>query len=213
MEVINACPHHGFDTWMLVSYFYEGMSPTMKQLLETMCGGDFMSKSPDEAFEFLNYVAEISRSWDEPHERDLHKSKSQSNSKGGMYMLNEDVDLQAKMIALTKRLEELEAKGFHAVNAIYDNPVYMEQCASCQSIEHEVSDCPTIPTMGERLVENHPNMSWNCGQEQFSLRQYSQSQQFMEDFPQQVSLVEQAIVNLSKFWEILFVIKRISILK
>ncbi|RVW24612.1 hypothetical protein CK203_113839 [Vitis vinifera] len=23
MEVVNACPHHGFDTWMLVSYFYE----------------------------------------------------------------------------------------------------------------------------------------------------------------------------------------------
>ncbi|KAL6331720.1 hypothetical protein AAG906_016716 [Vitis piasezkii] len=67
---------------------------------EEVC--DFMSKSPDEAFEFLNCVVEISRSWDEPHERDLHKSKSQSNSKGGMYMLNEDVDLQAKMIALTK---------------------------------------------------------------------------------------------------------------
>ncbi|RVW76607.1 hypothetical protein CK203_048711 [Vitis vinifera] len=139
MEVVNACPHHGFDTWMLVSYFYEGMSPTMKQLLETMCGGDFMNKSPNEAFEFLNYVAEISRSWDEPHERDLHKSKSQSNSKGGIYMLNEDVDLQAKMIALTKRLEELEAKGFHEVNAIYDNPIYMEQCSSYQSIEHELA--------------------------------------------------------------------------
>ena len=113
-------------------------------------------------------------------------------------MLNEDIDLQAKIIALKKRLEELEAKGFHEVNAIYDNPIYMEQCSSCQSIEHEMSDCPTIPTMGEKLVENHSNMSWNCGQEQFSLRQYSQSQQFMEDFPQQVSLVEQVIVNLSK---------------
>ena len=56
MEVVNACPHHGFDTWMLVSYFYEGMSPAMKQLLETMCGGDFMSKSPVEALDFLNYV-------------------------------------------------------------------------------------------------------------------------------------------------------------
>ena len=53
MEVVNARPHHGFDTWMLVSYFYEDMLPTMKQLLETMCGGDFMSKSPNEAFEFL----------------------------------------------------------------------------------------------------------------------------------------------------------------
>nr|CAN64804.1 hypothetical protein VITISV_012466 [Vitis vinifera] len=152
MEVVNACPHHGFDTWMLVSYFYEGMSPTMKQLLETICGGDFMSKSPDEAFEFLNYVAEISRSWDEPHERDLHRSKSQSNSKGGMYMLNENVDLQAKMIVLTKRLEELEAKGFHEVNAIYDNPIYMEQCSSCQSIEHElaISKLTSMHTVQEK---------------------------------------------------------------
>ena len=35
MEAINACPHHGFDTWLLVSYFYNGMSSSMKQLLET----------------------------------------------------------------------------------------------------------------------------------------------------------------------------------
>ena len=35
-----------FDTWLLVSYFYDGISPTMKQLLETVCGGDFLSKNP-----------------------------------------------------------------------------------------------------------------------------------------------------------------------
>ncbi|RVW72113.1 hypothetical protein CK203_054779 [Vitis vinifera] len=45
------------DLTILVSYFYEGMSPLMKQLLETMCGGDFMNKNPDEAFQFLDYVA------------------------------------------------------------------------------------------------------------------------------------------------------------
>ncbi|KAL6317905.1 hypothetical protein AAG906_030812 [Vitis piasezkii] len=117
-----------------------------------MCGGDFMSKSPDEALEFLNYVAEISKSWDEPHERDLHKSKSQRNSNGEMYVLNENVDLQAKMIALTRRLEELEAKVFHEVNAIYDIPIYMEQCSSCQSIKHELSDYPTILAMGKDLL-------------------------------------------------------------
>ena len=49
METINACPHHGFDTWVLVNHFYDGMSSPMKQLLETMCGGDFLSKHPDEA--------------------------------------------------------------------------------------------------------------------------------------------------------------------
>ncbi|RVW20222.1 hypothetical protein CK203_112020 [Vitis vinifera] len=69
MEAINACPHHGFDTWLLVSYFYDGMSSSMKQLLETMCGGDFMSKNPEEAMDFLSYVAEVSRGWDEPNAR------------------------------------------------------------------------------------------------------------------------------------------------
>ena len=52
METISACPHHGFDTWMLVNHFYGGMSPAMKQILETMCGGDFLSKHPDEAMDF-----------------------------------------------------------------------------------------------------------------------------------------------------------------
>ena len=61
MEELNACPHHGFDTWLLVSYFYDGISSSMKQLLETFCGGDFLSKNLEEALDFLNYVAEVSK--------------------------------------------------------------------------------------------------------------------------------------------------------
>ena len=61
METISACPHHGFDTWMLVNHFYGGMSPVMKPLLKTMCGGDFLSKHPDEAMDFLNYVVKLPR--------------------------------------------------------------------------------------------------------------------------------------------------------
>ena len=30
MEAINACPYHDFDTWLLVSYFYDGMCSSMK---------------------------------------------------------------------------------------------------------------------------------------------------------------------------------------
>ena len=47
-EAFNACPRHGFVAWLLVSYFYDGISPAMKQLLETMCGGAFFSKNPEE---------------------------------------------------------------------------------------------------------------------------------------------------------------------
>ncbi|KAL6344260.1 hypothetical protein AAG906_037824 [Vitis piasezkii] len=30
MEAINACPHHGFDTWLLVSYFYDNIDMKAK---------------------------------------------------------------------------------------------------------------------------------------------------------------------------------------
>ena len=75
IKALNACPHHGFDTWLLVSYSYDGMSPSMKQLLETMCGGDLLSKNPEDAMDFLNYVAVASKGWDEPNPRKIERMR------------------------------------------------------------------------------------------------------------------------------------------
>ena len=111
METINACPHHGFDTWMLVNHFYDGMSPPMKQLLETMCGGDFLSKHPDEAMDFLNYVAETSKAWDELNPREAERSRPSNHQRGGIYALSEDTEMEAKLTTLTRRLEELEMRN------------------------------------------------------------------------------------------------------
>ena len=126
MEAINACPHHGFDTWLLVSYFYDGMSSSTKQLLETMCRGDFMSKNPKKAMDFLNYVAEVSRGWDEQNKGEVGKTKSQPNAfnaKAGMYTLNEDIDMKVKVAATTRRLEELELKKIHKVQVVAETLV------------------------------------------------------------------------------------------
>ena len=85
LQIISAGPHHGFDTWILVNHFYNGMSPAMKQLLETMCGGDFMSKHPKEAMDFFNYVVETSKAWDEPNPREIERMRPATNLRGGMY--------------------------------------------------------------------------------------------------------------------------------
>ena len=218
MEAINACPHHGFDTWLLVSYFYAGMSSSMKQLLETMCGGDFMSKNPEEAMDFLSYVAEVSRGWDEPNRGEVGKMKSQLNdfhAKAEMYTLNEDVDMKTKFAAMTRRLEELELKKMHEVQAIAETPVQVNSCPICQSYEHLVDECPTIPVAREMFGDqanvigqfkpnnndasygntynsswrNHPNFSWKPRAPQY---------QQLAQPSQQASSLEQAIVNLSK---------------
>ncbi|KAL6313158.1 hypothetical protein AAG906_013530 [Vitis piasezkii] len=78
-----------------------------------MCGGDFMSKNLEEAMDFLSYVAEVSREWDESNAREVGRMKSQlnaPNAKAGMYTLNEEIDMKAKVAAMARRLEELEMK-------------------------------------------------------------------------------------------------------
>ncbi|KAL6340998.1 hypothetical protein AAG906_032110 [Vitis piasezkii] len=89
-EMVATCPYHGFDNWMLVLYFYEGMSPPMKQLLETMCRGDFMNKNPNEAFQFPDYVAEVSRSWEEPIVKEPPRDRIVNKARAsGVYTLPE----------------------------------------------------------------------------------------------------------------------------
>ena len=153
LETISACPHHGFDKWMLVNHFYDGMSPSMKQLLETMCGGDFLNKNSDEAMDFLNYVAETSKAWDELSLRETDRHKPPVNQKGGIFSLSEDMEMKAKLSSLTKRLEELELRNQHEVQAITKPPVPLQSCFNCQSTSHQGDQCPIAPSIRDLMPE------------------------------------------------------------
>ena len=217
METISACPHHGFDTRMLVNHFYDGMSPAMKQLLETMCGGDFLSKHPDEAMDFLNYVAETSKEWDEPNPREAGKMRPSTNQRGGIYALSEDTEMKAKLTTLTRRLEELEMRNQHEVQAVIEFPASHPACFNCQSSSHLREHCPMVPSVRDLMQEhahvlgqnkpltnapygntynpnwrNHSNLSWKPKPPAYA-PQGAQQQQ-----PPPSSPVEQAILNLSK---------------
>ena len=153
LETISACPHHGFDTWMLVNHFNNGMSPVMKQVLETMCGGDFMSKHPEEAMDFLNYVAETSKAWDEPNPREAERMRPATNSRGGMYSITEDMEMKAKLSTLATRLEELEMRNHHEVRAVTEASMPNQPYFICQSIEHQGEHCPTVPSVRDMMAE------------------------------------------------------------
>ena len=185
METFSAYPHHGFDTWMLMNHFYDGMSPAMKQLLETMCEGDFLIKHPDEAMEFLNYVAETSKSWDEPNPREAERMRPSTHQRGGIYALSEDTEMKEKLTTLTRRLEELEMRNQYEVQAVNEFPASHPACFICKSSSHPREHCPLVPSARDLMQEhahvlgqnkpptngpygntynpnwrNHPNLSW-----------------------------------------------------
>ena len=226
METISACPHHGFDTWMLVNHFYGGMSPAMRQLLETMCGGDFLSKHPDEAMDFLNYVAETSKGWDEPNPREMDRMRPPVNQRGGMYALTDVMEMKARLSTLARKVEELEGKQLHEVQAGTDNPTQTNPCTNFQSPAHPTEQCSMTPAVKDLMSEcahtvgqfkpqqpnapygntynpnwrNHPNLAWRPNPPAYvppgAKPQFGSPSQSQQ--PPSSSPVEQAILNLSK---------------
>jgi len=54
--LLNTCPHHSFETWRLVSYFFEGLPPKDRQMVELMCNETFEDKNLNEAMEYLDLL-------------------------------------------------------------------------------------------------------------------------------------------------------------
>ncbi|RVW78267.1 hypothetical protein CK203_055748 [Vitis vinifera] len=125
--------------------FYECWERYWRQCV----GGDFMSKNPKEAMDFLSYVSEVSRGWDEPNNREMGKGPVQQMSRGGMYNLSEDMEMKAKVAAMARKIEEMELRKVHEVQAISEPQQQANPCSICQSFEHMVEECPTIPTARE----------------------------------------------------------------
>ncbi|RVW69702.1 hypothetical protein CK203_062066 [Vitis vinifera] len=143
--------------------------------------------------DFLSYVAEVSRGWDEP--------------------TKEKCDMKAKFAAMTRRLEELELKKMHEVQAVAETPVQVKPCPICQSYEHLVEECPTIPAAREmfgdqaNVLDNSSPITmlvWKYLQlkleesSKFLMEAKSTSVPTAAQPSQQASSLEQAIVNLSK---------------
>ncbi|RVW19051.1 hypothetical protein CK203_087630 [Vitis vinifera] len=128
----------------------------------------------------------------------MGRLKSQPNAKGEMYILNDSIDMKAKIAAMARRLEELEMMKMQEVQAISQTLLQPMPCSICRSLEHLVKECPTIPVTREMFGDfntynsnwrNHPNFSWKP-----LPPQYQQPAQAL----QQASNLEQVMVNLSK---------------
>ncbi|RVW31210.1 hypothetical protein CK203_082850 [Vitis vinifera] len=84
---------------------------------------------------FLSYVAEFSREWGEPNARDKGRMMSQPKAKGEMYILNDGMNMKAKIAAMERRLEELEM-NLESLQAISQTPLQASPCAIFRSYEH-----------------------------------------------------------------------------
>ena len=52
---------------------------------------------------------------------------------GGIYALSEDMEMKDRISTLARKVEELEGKRLHEVQAVTENPAQADPCANFQS--------------------------------------------------------------------------------
>jgi len=147
-DLLNTCPHHGFETWRLVSHFYKRLTPRDRQMVELMCNGTFEDKDPNKAIEYLDLLAENAQNWDTTDTYEAPSKTQPHTSSGGMYNLREDHNLQAKFASLARKVEALELKRSGQLKFVQDIV-----CQICETNEQSTNNCPTLPSFKEWLHE------------------------------------------------------------
>ena len=57
-DLLLACPHHGYETWRVIGFFYDGLTSNMCQYVEMMRNGKFIKKGPDKASDYIEILYE-----------------------------------------------------------------------------------------------------------------------------------------------------------
>ncbi|XP_060959305.1 uncharacterized protein LOC133030544 [Cannabis sativa] len=193
-DLMGQCPHHGYESWRLVSYFYDGLTADKRQFVQMMCNGDFLQKDPEEALEYLEEISEKSYTWSAP-------SPTEKPRTAGVYQLKEEDSVKAQLEALKKQFEAFKTQEGKALQMVA-KVEKQEPCFICGATDHQPQECPNLSMLRGGDEEqcnalgdykkpynaysntynpgwrNHPNFSWkDTSQNQASESQWKPDQQ------------------------------------
>ena len=149
--LLRKCPHHGLSKWQIVQAFYEGLSDQYMHMVDASCGGAFMSKSEDEAYDLFEMLSEnsINHASLSSYERTVGPSK-----RVGLYEVKNRGDVDHKMDTneitqkwdmvenLAQKLDQLLA--LHKHGDPQPSPNQSSKVSTlCASPDHYVDNCLT----------------------------------------------------------------------
>ena len=79
-----------------------------------------------------------------------------AHQRGGIFALSEDMKMKAKISTLARKVEELEGKRLHEVQAVTENTAQANPCINCQSSVHPGEHYPNAPSVKD-LMSEHAN--------------------------------------------------------
>nr|XP_027123738.1 uncharacterized protein LOC113740333 [Coffea arabica] len=130
-KLCTRCPQHQISEQLLIQYFYEGLQSTDRSIIDTAKGGALANKTPREAWELIEAMAENSQQFG------LRESKPPRR-------INEveTSSIQQQLSELTSVVRQL---------AMRDTP-RAKVCEICTSMDHCTDTCPILQEDGAEQV-------------------------------------------------------------
>src|SRR6516165_2888819 len=116
-NLLAQCPRHGLEKWCLCQILYECLDFNTRTMLESMCQGGFMDKSEDDAWAFLEDLADKTMLWETVRETPSLSTRIQA-SRSGVHAIDASTTAEAKLAAIMKRLEALECRNQPQVDLV-----------------------------------------------------------------------------------------------
>ncbi|KAI5663838.1 hypothetical protein M9H77_23161 [Catharanthus roseus] len=147
-ELLRSCPNHEVPKWQQIQSFYSGLDERNCQMVDSSCGGTFLHKTIDEAWELFENLSDNSQQ----HATSSRIGISRQIRNRGMYEVTQNVDLFSKVDALSKKFDQLLALNTLPTNSLKVQGV----CAICSSPSHVIYDCPSA-SLFPKFVQEQVN--------------------------------------------------------
>ncbi|XP_045802133.1 uncharacterized protein LOC123895695 [Trifolium pratense] len=159
-DMMRLCPHHGLEQWLIIHTFYNGLLYNTRLTINAAAGGALMDKPYQEATQLIENMAQNHYQWGSER-----AAIEKSQTKGGIYEVSGIDHVNAKVEALTQKLESLTLPTTSTVAAIQPN------CEVCGVPGHVPSDCAILAGLDQVHYaalsnnynpgyKNHPNLSY-----------------------------------------------------
>jgi len=99
-NLLFQCHHHGLDQARLSQIIYEGPNQQNRTMVKSMCQGGFLSKSPTNAWEFLEDLAGKKKTMEWKTTRDDNLNSGYNRIRGGIHTVSELSHLQSRFMPL-----------------------------------------------------------------------------------------------------------------
>ncbi|KAL4341392.1 hypothetical protein GQ457_08G019850 [Hibiscus cannabinus] len=140
--LLRKCTNHGFQDWTQVVMFYNGVNAPTRMMLDASANGTLLDKSPEEAFEILDRIA--NNDYQFPTTR-LGSGRRTS----GKLELDANDSVSAQLSAITNLLKNLQKPS----------DVREAKALSCNHFEgnHHANDCPVMHEQASYLGNYNRN--------------------------------------------------------